>query len=40
MTIRAVKWFNNQKGYGSIQPEDGTKRGRGGKTSAVSLKQT
>ena len=25
MAIGTVKWFNSQKGYGSIQPEDGTK---------------
>ncbi len=25
MTTGTVKWFNNQKGFGFIQPEDGSK---------------
>jgi CspA family cold shock protein len=25
MTIGTVKWFNTQKGFGFIQPEDGSK---------------
>jgi cold shock protein len=25
MTMGTVKWFNNQKGFGFIQPQDGSK---------------
>ncbi len=25
MTIRTVKWFNSAKGFGFIEPEDGSK---------------
>ena len=36
MATGTVKWFNGQKGFGFIQPSDGSKQGRRSCTSRPS----